>query len=91
MFVKIKVDENDVVIWYLIVIAFMDDVRMFGTDPELEDYKRKIMSCMKVKFDELVVPEFVGIQIYQDLECGICELKCRTTLEQSYNFLPAIS
>ena len=75
MFVKIKVDENDVVIGYLIVIAFVDDVRMFGTDPELEDYKRKIMSCMKVKFDELPVPEFVGIQTYQDLERGTCELK----------------
>ncbi len=41
LFVKIQNDENDVVIGYLIVIAFVDDVRMFGTDPELEDYKRK--------------------------------------------------
>ena len=48
---------------------------MFGTDPELQDYKSKIASCMKVKFDELPVPEFVGIQTYQDLENGLCELK----------------
>ena len=75
MFVKIKVDDNDVVVGYLIVIAFVDDVRMFGTEPELQDYKAKIASCMKVKFDELPVPEFVGIQTYQNLEKGICELK----------------
>ena len=72
---KIKVDENDIVIGYLIVIAFVDDVRMFGTDPELQEYKSKIASCMKVKFDELPVPEFVGIQTYQNLEKGLCELK----------------
>ena len=75
MFVKIKVDDNDVVIGYLIVIAFVDDVRMFGTEPELQEYKSKIASCMKVKFDELPVPEFVGIQTYQNLEKGLCELK----------------
>ncbi len=56
MFVKIKVDENDIVIGYLIVIAFVDDVRMFDTDPELQEYKSKIASCMKVKFDEFPVP-----------------------------------
>ncbi len=38
MFVKIKVDDNDVVVGYLIVIAFVDDVRIFGTEPELQDY-----------------------------------------------------
>ncbi len=75
MFVKIKVDDNDVVVGYLIVIAFVDDVRMFGTEPELQEYKAKIASCMKVKFDELPVPELVGIQTYQNLEKGICELK----------------
>ncbi len=75
MFVKIKVDDKDVVVRYLIVIAFVDDVRVFGTEPELQDYKAKIASCMKVKFDELPVPEFVGIQTYQNLEKGICELK----------------
>ncbi len=75
MFVKIKVDDNDIVIGCLIVIAFVDDVRMFGTEPELQDYKSKIASCMKVKFDELPVPEFVGIQTYQNLEKGLCELK----------------
>jgi hypothetical protein len=51
MFVKIKVDDNDVVVGYLIVVAFVDDVRMFGTEPELQDYKAKISSCMKVKFE----------------------------------------
>jgi hypothetical protein len=75
MFVKIKVDDNDIVIGYLIVIAFVDDVRMFGTEPELQEYKSKIASCMKVKFDELPVPEFVGIQTYQNPEKGLCELK----------------
>jgi hypothetical protein len=75
MFVKIKVDDNDVVVGYLIVIVFVDDVRMFGTEPELQDHKAKITSCMKVKFDELPVPEFVGIQTYQNLEKGICEVK----------------
>jgi hypothetical protein len=57
------------------VIAFVDDVRMFGTEPELQDYKSKIASCMKIKFDELPVPEFVGMQTYQNLEKGLCKLK----------------
>jgi hypothetical protein len=48
---------------------------MFGTESELQEYKTKIVSCMKVKFDELPVPEFVGIQTYQNLEKGLCELK----------------
>jgi hypothetical protein len=33
---------SDGVIGYLVVIAFVDDVRMFGTEPELQDYKEKI-------------------------------------------------
>jgi hypothetical protein len=48
---------------------------MFGTEPELQEYKSKIASCMKVKFDELPVPECVGIQTYHNLEKGLCELK----------------
>ncbi len=35
MLVKIRVDDNDIVIGYLIVIAFVNHVRMFGTEPEL--------------------------------------------------------
>ena len=37
MYVWIKVD--DCVIGYLVAIAFVDDVRYFGTDPEVLEYK----------------------------------------------------
>ena len=33
MYVKLKVDKEDKVVGYLIVIAFVDDVRYFGTAP----------------------------------------------------------
>ncbi len=32
MYVKIKVDENDIITGYVMAIAFVGDVRFFGTD-----------------------------------------------------------
>ncbi len=52
MYVRIKVDANDLVIGYLIVIAFVDDVRYFGTDPEVNEYKEAVLSRLKVKFEK---------------------------------------
>jgi hypothetical protein len=70
MYVRIKVDKNDEVIGYLIVIAFVDDVRYFGTE-----YKQKVMSRLKVKFEDPPMMEFISIETTQDLQRGIFELK----------------
>ncbi len=48
MYVWIKV--NDCVIGYLVAIALVDDVRYFGTDPEVLEYKEAVLSRLKVKF-----------------------------------------
>jgi hypothetical protein len=40
---------------------------------------------MKVKFDELPVPEFVGIQTFQNLEKGLCELKMQNYWNKAKN------
>ena len=50
MYIKLKVNAEDKVVGYLVVIAFVDDVRYFGTAPEVEDYKRHVISRLKVKF-----------------------------------------
>ena len=75
MYVKLKVDKEDKVIGYLIVIAFVDDVRYFGTVPEVEQYKKDISSRLKVKFENPPVMEFISIETYQDLDRGLVEMK----------------
>jgi hypothetical protein len=75
MYIKLKVDSNDKVVGYLIVIAFVDDVRFFGTAPEIDEYKKHVMSRLKVKFVDPPVDEFISIETYQDLDRGTCELK----------------
>ena len=78
IFVKIKVDTEDKVVGYLVVMFFVDDVRFFGTDPELAKYKEDVVSRMNVTFEDPPVSEFVSIETYQDMEYGICELKMPT-------------
>ncbi len=86
MYVKIKVDSNDIVIGYLIVIAFVDDVRYFGTEPEVNEYKKAVLSRLKVKFEKAPVQEFVSIETYQDISEGTFELKMPKYFEKAINF-----
>jgi hypothetical protein len=61
MYVKIKFYSKDRVICYLIVIAFVDDVRYFGTEPEVKEYKEAVLQRLKVKFEKPPVHEFESI------------------------------
>ncbi len=91
MYIKLKVDSNDKVIGYLIVIAFVDDVRFFGTEPEIIEYKKHVTSQLKVKFVDPPVLEFISIETYQDLERGLCELKMPRYFEKRKHFLRSSS
>ena len=84
---KRRVDDNDVVIGYLIVICFVDDVRYFGTDLEVKEYKEAVLSRLKVKFEKPPVEDFVSIETYQNLEEGTFELKMPRYFEKSRGLL----
>ena len=86
MYVRIKVDANDIVVGYLLVIAFVDDVRYFGTEPEVEEYKKAVLSRLKVKFEKPPVQDFVSIETYQNLEEGTFELKMPKYFEKAKTF-----
>jgi hypothetical protein len=75
MYVKIHVDENDNVTGYLLVMAFVDDVRFFGTDPEVQQYMMDVKSKIKVTFDKPPVAEFVSIETHSDFKYNTTELK----------------
>ena len=74
IYVKILVDDEDVVIDWLIVYVWTDDARYFGTDRCRKEYEMQIEKEIKVKFLGACV-EFVGTDFHQDLERGLCELK----------------
>jgi hypothetical protein len=86
MYLRIKVDSNDIVIGYLVAIAFVDDVRYFGTDPEVLEYKEAVLSRLKVKFEKPPVEDFVSIETYQNLDEGTFELKMPKYFEKAKNF-----
>ena len=74
LYVKIVVDDSGCVKDWLICKIWTDDVRYFGTDTLRMEYEKLISKSIKVKF--LGVPkEFVGTEMIQDLENGICVLK----------------
>ena len=75
IFVRIKVDAEDQVIGYVVAMAWTDDVRMFGTMAEVEQYKRDVRSRLKVKFEDPPVSEFVSIETHQCLKTNTTELK----------------
>ena len=75
MFVRIVVDNDDVVVGYLLAAAFVDDLRFFGTQPELERYIKEVGDQVKVTFEEPPVAEFVAIETHQDFETNTSELK----------------
>jgi hypothetical protein len=89
MYVRIKVDDDDLVIGYLIVICFVDDVRYFGTDIEVKEYKEAVLSRLKVKFEKPPVQDFVSIETYENLKEGTFELKMAKYFEKAGTFFKA--
>ena len=75
LYCRLVVDNENVVVGYLIVAIFVDDVRFFGTQPERERYMKQVMGKMKVTIEKPPVTEFVSIEIHQDLATRTCELK----------------
>ena len=75
MYVRIVVDNDDVVVGYLTVMAWADDVRFFGTEPEIEKYLVGVRSKVKITLEKPPVTEFVSIETHQDSNRGITELK----------------
>jgi hypothetical protein len=74
LFVKMKVDEEDNVVEWMIATIWTDDVRYFGTEEMLDEYEKELQKHIKVKL--LGMPgEFVGVDIIQDMERGLCEMK----------------
>jgi hypothetical protein len=74
LFVKMKVDAEDNVVEWMIATIWTDDVRYFGTDKMLDEYEVEIQKHIKVKL--LGTPgEFVGVDVKQDVERGLCEMK----------------
>ena len=75
IFVRIKVDGDDKVVGYVVAMAWTDDVRMFGTEAEVAQYKKDVRSRLKVTFVEAPVAEFVSIETHQCLKTNTTELK----------------
>jgi hypothetical protein len=74
LYVKMTTDDRDEVVEWMIATIWTDDVRYFGTNKMLDEYEKEIQKHIKVKF--LGVPgEFVGVEIKQDLERGLLEMK----------------
>ena len=75
MYVRIVVDMDDKVVGYLVAIAWTDDVRFFGTDPEVKKYLQDVKRKLKIEVEKPPVTEFVGIETHQDLKRNLSELK----------------
>ena len=91
LFVKMKVDAQDEVVEWMIATIRTDDVRYFGTDVMINEYEAELQKHIKVKL--LGAPgEFVGVDIIQDMERGLCELKSAkywvTAKEKFSKFFP---
>jgi hypothetical protein len=73
-FIKMRVDDEDNVVQWMICSIWTDDVRYFGTTEMLDEYESELQKHIKVKL--LGVPgEFVGVDFKHDLSLGIMELK----------------
>ena len=71
VFVKISVDQHDIVQNYLMAGTFADDFRYFGTDQFIIEYEKTLEDFIKVKFIPRPVREFISIETTQDLERGL--------------------
>lgn len=75
MYVKIRVDEKDDVIGYVVCACWTDDVRCFGTDEDVKVYLKAVQSRLKITIEKPPTLEFVSIETHQDHERMITELK----------------
>ena len=85
LYVRIVVDEDNVVEGYLIVAIYVDDVRFFGTTREREKYLREARGKIKLTIEKPPISEFVSIETYQDLKTQTCELKMPTYWRKAAN------
>lgn len=83
LYVRIVVDEDDVVVGYIIVAIYVDDVRFFGTERERKKYIKDVQSKMKVTIESPPVSDFISIEIHQDLRTNTCELKMPRYFEKA--------
>ena len=83
IYVRIVVDGNDRVTGYLVAAAFVDDLRFFGTGPEIKKYMEDVKSKLKVTFTEPPVTEFISIETYQCLSTHTTELKMPTYFKKA--------
>ena len=89
IYVKIVVDNNDLVVDWLIVYVWTDDARYFGTENLRLKYEKQVGEHLKVKFLGQCL-DFVGTEFHQDLSRGLCELKAPKYWEQAgerFNYL----
>jgi hypothetical protein len=91
LFTKLRVDEDDNVVEWMICSIWTDDVRYFGTKEMLDEYEIELQKHIKVKL--LGVPgEFVGVEFKHDLSLGIMELKApkywEASLEKIKKYFP---
>ena len=75
IYVRIVVNEQDVVVGYLIVAIYVDDVRFFGTERERNKYIEDVRRQLKVTIESPPVADFISIEVYQDMRTNTCELK----------------
>ena len=71
LYVRIVVDENDVVEGYLIAAIYVGDVRFFGTTREREKYFGEAQGKIKLTIEKPPIAEFVSIETYQDFETHV--------------------
>ena len=74
IYIRILVDENDVVTDYVVAYVYVDDCNYFGTDRLRLMYEEEIAEQLKVKFQG-PCKRFVGVETDQDLERGLFEMK----------------
>jgi hypothetical protein len=83
LYVKMNTNDKDEVVEWMIAVIWTDDVRYFGTKMMLDEYEKELEKHIKVKF--LGVPgEFVGVDIKQDLERGLLEMKSPKYWESAF-------
>lgn len=73
IYLKILVDDEDVVQEYVIAYVYVDDCRYFGTDLAVKRYEEQIKKSLKVTFTGPSA-DFVGVKCKQDLKLGLFEL-----------------
>ena len=66
-------NDGRIVVGYIFLISWVDDVRYFGTAEEVAWYRKESPNCMPIT-DEGESQEFVSLEIKQDLVAGTLEV-----------------